>query len=770
MMKVTWCTALVLAALAVPALAQDSTVYDVNYISYGDAVNSYDDVTGGGYNAGSEQVNTYIVDTTPLTSSWGGTFRIAPLIKAGKSSLTYLNGQLSAQAISNTQLAGVAYPFATYDLWTQPGYGINNVTLLNLAGTPVTPSGQSNQFAVAFAEFGGSEAGIIGGVVNYDPADPHRLYVARVVAALNGHSGTENSAAYGFGAVDANGNVHIRADGFGCTGPNPLLYNNQYRVRLTGRDASIRNVTSVVGPTDAAATDWLLQEFHTAVPSASTDPFAPPSIIPQDVAGRPVMITTTYNKEFAFEQSAFPAPLVTTTGHRPAYVLDHRGCMYFSSKLACGGAVGTAAMVGLDANYKSRVLTLWTLDANGNVLSTMGLDPTAQLGLAGGGFSFYYGNHGYRGGNGLVAVGKDQQGRGLAASLWSYTSQSDDPNNAILAARFDCGSTDPSLATWTVAATNLPGSETPILDGPGGTPIGRLARRYASGVYQGPSMSPAAMDAVGNLYFIAVCEIFGDAEDPNSTFPYSLVRAVYKPATFSYELELLLKSGSADASYGDIFHGANSDRNYKVTYFSLMYVDGSSRGRLNPSTFYSGNVMQSAYAGLDPTNLETSDPRTLGGLVLNASITYDSNNDGVYDPTALGPDERYSVLLYISGDGSLTPPPTGACCVDTTCSVLTPSACATAGGTYKGDGTTCTPSPCAPTYCYGDGNCDGVINWRDIDFLVAAQNDNTSGWSAKFPSGVPAGCYFLTLDANHDDHVNWRDIDPFIALMNTTCP
>jgi len=72
-------------------------------------------------------------------------------------------------------------------------------------------------------------------------------------------------------------------------------------------------------------------------------------------------------------------------------------------------------------------------------------------------------------------------------------------------------------------------------------------------------------------------------------------------------------------------------------------------------------------------------------------------------------------------------------------------------------------------YCLGDGNCDGVINWRDIDFLVAAQNDNESAWMARFAPAVPA-CGFLNLDTNSDGHVNWRDIDPFIALMNTTCP
>jgi len=75
----------------------------------------------------------------------------------------------------------------------------------------------------------------------------------------------------------------------------------------------------------------------------------------------------------------------------------------------------------------------------------------------------------------------------------------------------------------------------------------------------------------------------------------------------------------------------------------------------------------------------------------------------------------------------------------------------------------------APPPCSGDGNCDGVINWRDIDYLVAAQNDNQTAWAALFAPGSPA-CGFLNLDTSGDGAVNWRDIDPFIALMNTTCP
>ncbi len=71
--------------------------------------------------------------------------------------------------------------------------------------------------------------------------------------------------------------------------------------------------------------------------------------------------------------------------------------------------------------------------------------------------------------------------------------------------------------------------------------------------------------------------------------------------------------------------------------------------------------------------------------------------------------------------------------------------------------------------CPGDSNCDWLIYWRDIDYFVAAQNDNVAAWEAMFLPGTPT-CSFENNDVNGDGTVNWRDIDPFVALMNTTCP
>ncbi|MCK4343027.1 MAG: hypothetical protein KAY37_15035 [Phycisphaerae bacterium] len=71
--------------------------------------------------------------------------------------------------------------------------------------------------------------------------------------------------------------------------------------------------------------------------------------------------------------------------------------------------------------------------------------------------------------------------------------------------------------------------------------------------------------------------------------------------------------------------------------------------------------------------------------------------------------------------------------------------------------------------CPGDSNCDNEITWRDIDYFVAAMNDNVAAWAAMFLPGTPS-CSFANNDVNGDGTVNWRDIDPFVALMNTTCP
>jgi hypothetical protein len=142
------------------------------------------------------------------------------------------------------------------------------------------------------------------------------------------------------------------------------------------------------------------------------------------------------------------------------------------------------------------------------------------------------------------------------------------------------------------------------------------------------------------------------------------------------------------------------------------------------------------------------------------------------------PDGSCAVIAYadctgvwqgagVSCDPNPCPQPNGACCYpDGSCAVTPEAGCT---GTWQGAGVSCDPNPCPQPICSGDCNCDDVINWQDIDFFVAAMNDNVAAWEAMFGAGGPP-CDFDNCDVDGDGAVNWRDIDPFVALMNTACP
>ena len=110
----------------------------------------------------------------------------------------------------------------------------------------------------------------------------------------------------------------------------------------------------------------------------------------------------------------------------------------------------------------------------------------------------------------------------------------------------------------------------------------------------------------------------------------------------------------------------------------------------------------------------------------------------------------------------------GACCLaDGSCAVTTQADC---GGTYQGDASTCDPNPCV---CVGDLNCDGAIDFADINpFVLYLSNYDT--WMTEF-----AGCNPLNGDINGDGSYgatpDFGDINPFVALMGQcgmgcTCP
>ncbi len=74
--------------------------------------------------------------------------------------------------------------------------------------------------------------------------------------------------------------------------------------------------------------------------------------------------------------------------------------------------------------------------------------------------------------------------------------------------------------------------------------------------------------------------------------------------------------------------------------------------------------------------------------------------------------------------------PTGACCVDTDCSITTESDCTDMGGTYQGDDTPCDPDPCGTPPCCSDegagfGSFDGSPGrWLTKTTVLTASFDD----------------------------------------------
>jgi hypothetical protein len=67
---------------------------------------------------------------------------------------------------------------------------------------------------------------------------------------------------------------------------------------------------------------------------------------------------------------------------------------------------------------------------------------------------------------------------------------------------------------------------------------------------------------------------------------------------------------------------------------------------------------------------------------------------------------------------------------------------------------------CTPPYKVGDVNCDGTVDFGDINPFVLALSD-PAAYAAQYP-----GCPFENRDINGDGQFNFGDINPFVALLS----
>jgi hypothetical protein len=639
----------VAAGLATTVAAQDS-VSNSAVFAQGDAPNPY---------ATNEQVADYVVDLAPLTTSWGTEFGVAPLIKSPKTSGAFFTGFLSSQAISKDLLTGVPAAAPDYAVWNMAGQGVNPNT--NDGAGSVALSGPSTQFAVAFNTFdpannGGNVAeSTLAGLVNFDPADPARLYVRRTVAAVaNANDVVGNTAALGGVSIDANGNLYVRADDFGVSGAPAVSANNILRVQTASRNASALNIISG-GFGSIDATDVLV--------NSSGIVHNPANNIPASVAGgNGVAVGST---AFAGSEYYFGAAGVAFSTAHLGPNSDHRGTVATTTATPLGGDYTMAMLQQSSGDTES--IGVWATDTAGNVLLPTRVDldlpvtisdPTNTFSIAtvnGGGAATldgYRSQANFEGGVGSVAVHQDQNGDLLAAgTLYMNGGISQDPANAIVVARRDAT----GAVSWVSVANSAsnggaaPKTGKDILDGPGGNPIGQLTTLFdvTGGTPAGPSISQPAFDSVGNVWFLAAASLnkVDGMGVPFIDTDTVLIRAVYNPTSFSYDLELVLE-------LGDVFNGQNSGLEYQIGF--LRVADGNS---IASDTIFSSNVSSRSWNNTPIANLDTADPRTNGGVVISADITYDKDLDGDFeDPTGgtmpMSDDESYQVLLYV---GNTTP-------------------------------------------------------------------------------------------------------------------
>lgn len=101
---------------------------------------------------------------------------------------------------------------------------------------------------------------------------------------------------------------------------------------------------------------------------------------------------------------------------------------------------------------------------------------------------------------------------------------------------------------------------------------------------------------------------------------------------------------------------------------------------------------------------------------------------------------------------------TGACCIDSACSILTPADCESATGTFQGLGTTCDPDPCAPTGACCVGEDCSIHTASDCSDMGGVYQGDDSPCSPN-PCGPCAGteagdviCCWTYTDEGGSDH------------------
>jgi spore coat protein A len=135
-------------------------------------------------------------------------------------------------------------------------------------------------------------------------------------------------------------------------------------------------------------------------------------------------------------------------------------------------------------------------------------------------------------------------------------------------------------------------------------------------------------------------------------------------------------------------------RFYPSTNWSLAGGDFDATARATATVGGAGSYAWSTPALAADVQAWLDDPATHFGWMLRGKETGAGNAlKGFETRESLDPARRPRLEVTYAPP---PPPPAGACCLpDGSCDSLSAVACAAAGGTYQGDDTACTPSPCS---------------------------------------------------------------------------
>ena len=586
-------TAMGLLAISGQALAQDSVAQTPGG---NDALSAYD-----------AQLVRYALDLVPINSSWGSAFVIGPVIKSSRSlDLGFNTQKLIGASVSPDARTDVQVTAQPYGVWTTRGEGPHPGE--NVAPGTINIGSFDQQFGLACTDLGFGPTNIIASLIGWRDNEPDRLYIERRVAVSSRSSaGSVDHSSLTHGAIDADGDVVLRADDFGIPDitPNKIVDENIIRIDSRDRDSFTNTLENVLGlntSDDPAATLYFVNK--------STVSVGPPAGMPTSMSsaadGAPITLDFQGAHRIGGGSQQF--------NHLDPSVDAHRGVPSYSTLSFEGGDSGSFAFLAISDNATLLVDSLAAASVNNDGEPVDTISATLPQTLTDGAFSSnnpafigHLSQSSFRGGNGPVAIGSDM----LGGMLLSATARGDDEKEFIAVARF-APPIGGGAAQWSVVSH----VDKPVLDGASGQQIGSIVN--GSDVGSPVSMSSPAIDLLGNVYFVAAYKpTLGVART-----------AVFKGVNLgsSYELEILLETGQ-------IIVGANSTRSYEIDSIAMGDSDSIASGSI-----WSGSVLQQRRLGAGG-NTALAD--SFGGLVVSAVITYDN----------LAQLEKYDAVLFIGPKG-----------------------------------------------------------------------------------------------------------------------